>query len=187
MRIGFLTLLAGFVLVGGLQAANPVVIMETSEGTVTIELFEKQAPITVKNFLKYTEDKFYDGTIFHRVIDKFMIQGGGFKPNLSQKKTRAAIKNESTNGLSNEKYTLAMARTSVPDSATSQFYINVANNTFLDKKNARDSVGYCVFGKVIDGKDVVDKIAKVKTETKSGYQNVPSDTVTIKSVRLKKK
>lgn len=160
-----------------------MVVMETSLGTIKIELFEAQAPITVKNFLQYVDDKFYDGTIFHRVIDNFMVQGGGYEPGMKEKKTRPPIKNESANGLSNERGTIAMARTSDPDSATAQFYINVVDNKFLDKSNARDGVGYCVFGRVIEGMDVVDKIRKVETRTFGSFQNVPVRDVIIKSAR----
>jgi peptidyl-prolyl cis-trans isomerase B (cyclophilin B) len=174
-----LTLAAGLLGAGTARAANPVVVMETSKGTIKIELFEDKAPVTVKNFLGYVDDKFYDGTIFHRIIPTFMIQGGGFEPGLKQKKTKEAIKNESSNGLSNKLGTIAMARTSDPDSATAQFYINVVDNDFLDKAKAKDGVGYCVFGKVIEGMDVVDKIKDVKT----GARDVPVEDVTIKSVR----
>ncbi len=165
---------------------NPVVVMETSAGTIKIELFEKQAPITVANFLKYVDDKFYDGTIFHRVIPNFMIQGGGFEPGMKEKRTRAPIKNESANGLKNERGTLAMARTPRPDSASAQFFINLKYNDFLDRANARDKVGYAVFGKVIDGMDVVDKIAKVATGERAGHDDVPVQDITIKSVRRAK-
>lgn len=161
------------------NAANPVVAIETSMGTIKVELFEDKAPITVKNFLGYVDDKFYDGTIFHRVINNFMIQGGGFVPGMKEKKTKGTIKNESSNGLSNKRGTIAMARTPDPDSASSQFYINVKDNDFLDKANARDGVGYCVFGKVLEGADVVDKIKAV--ETRRG--DVPVQDVVIKSVR----
>ena len=126
---------------GTARAANPVVVMETSFGTVKIELFEEKAPITVKNFLQYVNDKHYDGLTFHRVISDFMIQGGGMEPGGKEKKTREPIKNEAANGLSNQRGTVAMARTNVADSATSQFYINVKDNTFLDKAKARDGVG----------------------------------------------
>ncbi len=168
-------------------AKNPIVVMETSLGTIKIELYEDKAPITVKNFLKYADDKFYDGTIYHRVIPTFMIQGGGFNPGMKKKETRATIKNESANGLSNKKGTIAMARTRVPDSASSQFFINVKDNTFLDKANAGDGVGYCVFGKVIAGMDIVDKIKAVRTGNAGVFQNVPKDDVVIKSVRREKK
>lgn len=167
--------------------SNPVVVMETSEGTIKIELFEKKAPITVKNFLQYVDDKFYDGVIFHRVIPNFMIQGGGMLPGLREKQTRPPIKNEAGNGLKNERGTIAMARTSDPDSASAQFFINLKYNNFLDRANAADNVGYAVFGRVTEGMDVVDKIAKVQTGNRGGHQNVPLQDVLIKSVqRLKK-
>ncbi len=169
-------------------SGNPVVAVETSMGTFKIELYQDKAPITVKNFLSYVEDKHYDGTIFHRVIDGFMVQGGGFDKEMSQKKTKAAIKNESGNGLKNEDGTVAMARTSDPDSATSQFFINTGNNnSFLNKTDSRDGVGYCVFGKVVEGMDVVNKIKGVKTGTKNGMKDVPVETVEIKSVKLVEK
>src|SRR6266436_3724154 len=159
-RVLFLAALSGVLAGCGAETAdkNPVVVMETSLGTIKIELDAAKAPITVKNFLSYVDDKFYDGTIFHRVISNFMIQGGGFEPGMRQKPTKGQIKNESSNGLKNARGTVAMARTNVPDSATSQFFINLKDNTFLNKEEAQDNVGYCVFGKVIDGQDVVDKI-----------------------------
>jgi len=169
---------------------NPVVVMDTSMGKIKVELYPDKAPITVKNFLDYVDDKFYDGTTFHRVIPNFMIQGGGFKPGLAEKDTKKAIKNESTNGLENQRGTIAMARTRVPDSATAQFFINVKYNDSLDRVRARDRVGYCVFGKVIDGMDVVDKIVDVPTTTvphpKTGdpMENVPAQDVMIKSIRV---
>jgi len=173
----------GMVAVNGARAANPVVLMETSMGNIKIELDEAKAPITVKNFLSYVKDKQYDGLIFHRVIDGFMIQGGGFEPGMKQKKTKDPIKNESSNGLSNSKYTIAMARTSDPDSATAQFYINVNDNSkALDGGNGKP--GYAVFGKVIEGTDVVDKIKAVKTGTKGGFRDVPLEDVVIKSVKV---
>ncbi len=159
---------------------GPVILMSTSLGDIKIELYDQDAPETVKNFLSYVNDKFYDGTIFHRVIAGFMIQGGGMTPDLQQKQTKPPIKNESSNGLKNETYTLAMARTSVPDSATSQFFINVKNNSFLDKASAQDGVGYAVFGKVVEGMDVVNKIEKVQT----GRSDVPNEPVVIKSVTV---
>ena len=187
----FLALAAGFLAAPALRAANPVVVMETSKGTIKIELFEDKAPVTVKNFLGYVDDKFYDDTIFHRVMGKentrnnedFMIQGGGMLPGLREKKTRDPIKNEAGNGLSNERGTLAMARTSVPDSATAQFFINVKDNNFLDRAQAQDGVGYCVFGRVVEGMDVVDTIKSVATTTRSGHQDVPTQDVVIKSAR----
>ncbi|HXG08448.1 MAG TPA: peptidylprolyl isomerase [Gemmataceae bacterium] len=179
----FLAMAGSLLSAGGAEAAdkNPVVIMETSMGTIKIELFADKAPITVKNFLDYVDAKFYDGTIFHRVIPDFMIQGGGFEPGLKEKKTRAPIKNESANGLSNTRGTIAMARTLEPDSATAQFFINVVDNQRLDGSAARP--GYAVFGKVIDGMDVVDKIKAVRTGIRGGHRDVPVEDVIIKSVR----
>jgi cyclophilin family peptidyl-prolyl cis-trans isomerase len=174
-----------------MREPNPVVVMETSMGTIKVELFQRQAPITVKNFLDYVDEKFYDGTIFHRVKSDFMIQGGGMVPGLKEKDTRQPIKNESTNGLSNERGTLAMARTGDPHSATAQFFINVKDNTFLDRAKAQDRVGYAVFGRVIEGLDVVDKIKQVETGTrvvvrygqKIPHDDVPVQDVIIQSVR----
>jgi peptidyl-prolyl cis-trans isomerase B (cyclophilin B) len=181
-------LVAAFMTGCGAEAAdkNPVVVIDTSKGTIKVELYQDKAPITVKNFLQYVDDKHYDGTIFHRVISDFMIQGGGFEPGLKEKKSNDPIKNESSNGLSNERGTIAMARTGEPDSATAQFYINVKDNPNLDKAKARDKVGYCVFGKVIEGMDIVDKIKEVKTHSAKGMDDVPVDDVTIKSVRVVK-
>ena len=159
------------------------VVMETSLGTIKIELDGDKAPGTVANFLGYVDEQFYDNTIFHRVIADFMIQGGGFEPGLKQKKTKASIANESSNGLTNKRGTLAMARTSEPNSATAQFFINVKDNNFLDKAQAQDGVGYCVFGRVTEGLDVVDKIKAVATGSVSGFQDVPRQDVVIKSVR----
>jgi peptidyl-prolyl cis-trans isomerase B (cyclophilin B) len=160
-----------------------VVVMDTSLGAVTIELDGDKAPITVANFLAYVDDKFYDGTIFHRIIPDFMVQGGGFAPGMRQKSTKANIKNESNNGLANKRGTLAMARTNNPDSATAQFFINVKDNDFLDRAKASDKVGYCVFAKVTSGMDVVDKIRSVKTATRGGFQDVPAQDVVINSIR----
>lgn len=168
----------------GAEEKNPVVLMETSVGNVRIELDQKNAPISVNNFLSYVDDKFYDGTIFHRVISNFMIQGGGFTPDMQQKPTKAQIKNEAGNGLKNKKGTLAMARTMVVDSATAQFFINVVDNDFLDHRDdSSQGYGYAVFGKVVEGMDVVDKMKSVKTGTKMGFGDVPMETVVIKSVR----
>jgi len=161
----------------------PVVIMDTSMGKIAIELYADKAPITVKNFLDYADAKHYDGTIFHRVIADFMIQGGGHEPGLKEKKTGKGIKNEAGNGLSNERGTIAMARTNDPDSATAQFFINVKDNPALDRARARDKVGYTVFGRVIDGMDVVDKIRQVETESRGGHDDVPVKDVIIRSVR----
>jgi cyclophilin family peptidyl-prolyl cis-trans isomerase len=167
-------------------AAHPVVTMETSHGAIEIELFEDKAPNTVANFLKYVDDKFYDGTIFHRVINGFMIQGGGFTQNMAEKSTRAPIKNEATNGLSNDVGTLAMARTNDPHSATAQFFINVGDNSSLNHTGQNPSGwGYAVFGKVTQGMHVVNRIKMVKTGNINGYSDVPMDAVIIKSARRK--
>ena len=159
------------------------VVMETSQGTLNIELDGDKAPATVENFLGYVDDGFYDNTVFHRVIEDFMVQGGGFEPGMKQKKTRVAIANESKNGLSNKRGTLAMARTSDPNSATAQFFINAKDNDFLDRSQARDGHGYCVFGKVTGGMDVLDKIRGVATTRKAGHDDVPAEDVVIVSVR----
>jgi peptidyl-prolyl cis-trans isomerase A (cyclophilin A) len=149
-----------------------------------IELDREKAPKSVENFLQYVKSGHYDGTIFHRVIDNFMIQGGGMKPDMSEKPTRAPIPLESRNGLSNVKGSVAMARTMVPDSATAQFYINVRDNAFLDAANSRDGHGYAVFGKVVSGLDVVDKIKAVPTASKGPHQNVPVSPVLIRKASL---
>ena len=168
----------------GAGEENPTVLMETSLGSITIELDQAKAPITVKNFLSYVDEKFYDGTIFHRVISNFMIQGGGFTPDMQQKRVKAPIKNEAGNGLKNMTGTLAMARTNVVDSATAQFFINVVDNDFLDHQNTTSQgFGYAVFGKVIQGMDVVEKIKAVKTGSKMGFSDVPAEAVVIKSVK----
>ncbi len=164
-------------------AGPPVVIMETSKGTIKIELNPERAPGTVKNFLAYVDSKFYDGTIYHRVMPGFMIQGGGFTPDMREKPNRAPIKNESGNSLANLRGTIAMARTGAPHSATSQFYINHKTNQALDRAHAQDGWGYCVFGKVIEGLDVVDAIAGVATGINKGHRNVPVEPVLIKSAR----
>ncbi len=161
----------------------PKVVIATSHGGMTIELYSDKAPETVKNFLQYVDDKFYDGTIFHRVIPRFMIQGGGFEPGMREKPTREPIENESANGLSNLRYTIAMARTSDPHSATAQFFINHITNRALDRDQARDGWGYCVFGKVIEGFETVETIAGVSTGNANGHANVPTSDVLIKSVR----
>ena len=159
---------------------NTIVKLQTSEGDITIELNADKAPITVDNFLKYVNEGFYDNTIFHRVIANFMIQGGGFTADMQQKQTHPTIKIEADNGLKNDRGTIAMARTPNPDSASSQFFINLKNNDFLNFKNKSvQGWGYCVFGKVISGMDVVDKIATVKTGSKQGHQDVPARTITI--------
>jgi len=162
---------------------NPSVVMKTSLGEITIELDQLQAPISVKNFLDYVDAKFYDGTIFHRVIPGFMIQGGGFTPNMQQKATKAPIKNEAGNGLKNLTGTIAMARTGIVDSATSQFFINVADNAQLNHRDESPAgFGYAVFGKVTAGMDVVKKIEAVKTTARPPHQNVPETPVVIESV-----
>jgi len=169
------------------EGKNPMVLMSTSMGDVKIELDAEKAPITVQNFLAYVNDKFYDGTVFHRVIPNFMIQGGGFDAAMQQKPTKAAIKNEAGNGLKNTTGTLAMARTNVVDSATAQFFINVKDNAFLDHKNETPAgFGYAVFGKVVTGMDVVRKIEQVQTATKGGHENVPVEPVVIKSITVVK-
>jgi cyclophilin family peptidyl-prolyl cis-trans isomerase len=183
------------------ETKNPVIVMDTSMGKIKIELFADKAPITVKNFLTYVDEKHYDDTTFHRVMPNFMIQGGGFKPGLAEaktekdvvaleKKTHEPIKNEASNGLHNEVGTIAMARTRDPNSATGQFFINVEDNTNkLDPSPQRDPNGYCVFGKVIDGMDVVNKIKKVETTEILGgaMADVPKKDVIIKSIRREEK
>jgi cyclophilin family peptidyl-prolyl cis-trans isomerase len=168
------------------KRSDRVVVVETSMGDIVIELYPDKAPKTVANFLGYVDDKFYDGLIVHRAIPEFMIQGGGFETGLKEKKGRDPIPCESDNGLSNARGTVAMARTVVADSATSQFFINLADNKFLDREKSHDKIGHCVFGKVVSGMDVVDTIAKVKTGPTGGHSNVPVEDVVIKSVRRKK-
>ena len=165
------------------DTATPRVVIETNHGRIVIELYADKAPISVKNFLQYVDDQYYDGTIFHRVIADFMIQGGGYVPNLIEKNTREPIKNESANGLSNERGTIATARTSVPDSATAQFFINTKDNKNLDRANSPDKVGYCVFGKVIEGMNVIDQIRLMKTGQRNGHGDVPVEDVVIRSMR----
>jgi peptidyl-prolyl cis-trans isomerase B (cyclophilin B) len=164
---------------------NPVVTMATNMGDIRVELDAANAPITTQNFLEYVNDGYYDGLIFHRVIQGFMIQGGGFDPQMKQKKTKAPIKNEATNGLKNKLGSIAMARTNVVDSATAQFFINVKDNDFLNHRNTSpDAFGYAVFGQVIEGLDVVQKIEKVKTGSRGGHQDVPVEAVTINSITI---
>lgn len=185
--LGAIALILGFLTQSvPAQGANPVVTLETSMGPIKIELYPEKAPVTVKNFIDYVEAKHYDGLIFHRVIPNFMIQGGGFEPGMKERKTKAPIVNESKNGLENKRGTIAMARTSEPNSASSQFFINVGDNAFLDKSRSRDGVGYCVFGKVIDGMDVVDKIKSVKTGRSGPHGDVPEEDVLIKSAKVSK-
>jgi len=169
---------AGLFTAAAAQAANPVVVLETSKGDIKIELFEDKSPITVKNFLQYVDDQHYDGLVFHRVIKDFMIQGGGYDATLKERKTRAPIKNESGNGVPNNRGYIAMARTNQLDSATSQFYINVKDNPALDRGK------YCAFGRVIDGMDVVDKIRDAETGAKGMFDSdVPKDDIVIKKAR----
>ncbi len=163
---------------------NPSVVMETSMGTVKMLLFQDKSPISVKNFLKYVDAKHYDGTVFHRVIPGFMIQGGGFEPGMREKSDKfPPIRNEAGNRVRNSRGTLAMARTPDPDSATAQFFINTADNLALDRDGAADRFGYAVFGKVVEGMEVVEKIEAVRTGTRAGHQNVPVENVTIQSIR----
>ena len=162
-----------------------MVKLHTNFGEITIELDAEKAPITVANFLSYVESGFFADTIFHRVIDGFMIQGGGFTSEMTQKNTNAPIKNEANNGLPNKKYTIAMARTPNPDSASSQFFINVADNDFLNfSAPTSQGCGYCVFGKVTEGTEVVDKIAKVRTGSRNGHQDVPTESVIIQRAEV---
>jgi peptidyl-prolyl cis-trans isomerase B (cyclophilin B) len=162
-----------------------VILFETTLGNITIELFETDAPETTANFKQYVEDGFYNGTIFHRVIDGFMIQGGGFEPGMIQKDTRDPISNEASNGLSNNRGTIAMARTMDPHSATAQFFINVADNDFLNfRSETPDGFGYCVFGRVFDGLDVVDAIKAVETTHRAGHSDVPRDDVIINQASI---
>ncbi len=164
------------------QHSNPSVVLETSRGTIEIELFAKEAPISVANFLAYSRSGFFNGTICHRVIPDYMIQCGGFTPELSRKPTRPAIRNEADNGLQNQRGTIAMARRPAANSATAQFFINVADNAFLDH-GARD-FGYAVFGRVVDGMDVVDEIASTETAVKKGHKFVPVVPVVVLAVQL---
>ncbi len=160
--------------------------MQTNHGTITIELDHEKAPETCKNFEQYAKDGFYNGTIFHRVIDGFMIQGGGMEPGMDEKETRGNIQNEANNGLSNERGTIAMARTPDPHSASSQFFINVKNNNFLNfRSETPDGWGYCVFGKVVNGMDVVDAIKSVATGSKGFHSDVPVEDVIIEKVTVK--
>lgn len=165
---------------------NPTVVIKTSMGKIEVKLDSEKAPISVRNFMRYVDEKHYDGTIFHRVIAGFMIQGGGFKPDMTEKPTHEPIKNEASNGLSNVKGSIAMARTGVVDSATAQFYINVADNTRLDHRSPDPAgYGYAVFGQVTEGMDVVEKIRLVSTTSKGQYDDVPATPVIIESVRRK--
>jgi cyclophilin family peptidyl-prolyl cis-trans isomerase len=179
--LGMLSLVWGTSWAAGQKGENPMVELTTNHGVVVVELFSAQAPITVENFLKYVDEGFFNGTVFHRVIPGFMVQGGGMTPDMNEKSTHPPIRNEANNGLKNDRGTLAMARTSEVNSATSQFFINVANNDFLNH-GGRD-FGYAVFGKVTQGMEVVDAIAKVPTGNRGFQQNVPVTPVTIESAR----
>lgn len=166
---------------------NPVVELHTSKGLIVLELDREKARVTTDNFVEYVESGFYDGTVFHRVIQNFMIQGGGMTPELKEKKTRPAIRNEADNGLLNKKYTVAMARTSDPHSASAQFFINTKDNTFLNHKApSGNDWGYCVFGKVIEGQDVVDAIETVTTRSVGFHDDVPEEPVTIEKAVVRK-
>ncbi|HQT94082.1 MAG: peptidyl-prolyl cis-trans isomerase A [Acidobacteria bacterium 21-70-11] len=180
----FMVLLVGVAMAAPVAAANPRVRFETSKGAFVIELEQAKAPITVGNFLEYVKSGYYDGTIFHRVIPGFMVQGGGFTADMQQKPAREPIVNESANGLANKRGTIAMARTADPNSASSQFFINLVDNGFLDKASARDGVGYCVFGKVVEGMPVLDAIAAVPTGNVGANQNVPLQPVVIKKASV---
>jgi peptidyl-prolyl cis-trans isomerase B (cyclophilin B) len=159
--------------------------LHTNHGVITIDLDSEKAPVTVQNFMDYVTSGHFDNTIFHRVINDFMIQGGGFESGMNQKKTRAPIQNEAANGLKNDAYTVAMARTSDVHSASAQFFINIADNGFLNyTSTTSEGFGYCVFGKVVEGKDVVDKIKKVETTNKSGHQNVPAEDVVLQKAEI---
>ena len=173
-----------FTAMSSADAANPVVVIETNKGIIEVELFQDKTPISAANFLKYVDSKFYDGLIFHRVIDGFMVQGGGMDAAMKEKKNNAPIKNEAaSSGVKNARGTLAMARTNVPDSATSQFFINLKDNDFLNP--SAGNAGYAAFGKVVAGMDVVDSIAKVKTATRGMHGDVPVESVNIVSVKRK--
>jgi peptidyl-prolyl cis-trans isomerase A (cyclophilin A) len=188
LRCCFAVLLLTFATLGvahgqTVAKANPRVLLATSQGDIVLELYPDKAPKTVENFLRYVSDKHYNGTLFHRVIDGFMIQGGGFGPDLAQKPTRAPIPLEASNGLKNDRGTVAMARTNAPDSATSQFFINVVDNANLNAP-LPDGHGYAVFGKVVQGMETVDKIRAVQTTTRNGMANMPATPVSVTSASL---
>ena len=185
-KIRFTLLFATLLFAVGAISARPLVELVTSKGNIRIELYSKRAPVSVKNFLRYARAKRYDGTIFHRVISNFMIQGGGFTPSMQKKPTYTPIKNEATNRIKNTKYTVAMARTGIVDSATNQFFINVKDNRFLNHKNtSAQGYGYAVFGKVVSGKAVVEKIKNVSTSVCARvYRDCPMTPVIIKKVKI---
>ena len=164
-----------------MKGTELMVRFETTHGGFTIELFERDAPLSVANFLQYVDDEYFDGTIFHRIVPGFVIQGGGLTADFSQKKTRAPVKNEAANGLLNERGTLSMARTDAPHSATSQFFVNLKDNEFLDYRPGQH--GYAVFGRVVDGMEVIDKIAAVRTGRRSGYTDAPMEDVKVHTAR----
>ncbi len=186
LKLAMATVVIGLSLSGVLQAQaqeNPMVEMITTAGAITLELYPDKAPATVANFLAYVDDGFFKDTVFHRVIPNFMIQGGGFDARFSRKPTREAIVNEAANGLRNDRGTLAMARTAVPNSATAQFFINTVNNNSLNFRDASDAgIGYCVFGRVTDGMDVVDAIQSAPTGMRAGMRDVPLEDIVIKDV-----
>ena len=185
LACGILIACAGIAGAAETAAKNPVVLMQTNLGMIKLELFAQEAPLSVKNFLDYTTSGFYDGTVFHRVIPNFMIQGGGFTADMTQKKANAPIKNEADNGLKNLRGTVAMARTMIIDSATAQFFINVKDNGFLNHSDkTMKGYGYAVFGKVIEGMEVVDKIATVRTGVLKRFPDVPLPPVVIESVKV---
>jgi peptidyl-prolyl cis-trans isomerase A (cyclophilin A) len=185
LACGTLLACAGIAGAAETAAKNPVVLMQTSMGTIKLELFAQKAPLSVKNFLDYVAGGFYDGTVYHRVIPNFMIQGGGFTADMNQKSTVTPVKNEADNGLKNLRGTIAMARTMVIDSATAQFFINVKDNGFLNHSDKTiKGYGYAVFGKVVEGMDVVDKIAAVRTGVRKGVPDVPLMPVVIESIKV---
>ena len=196
-KIGIFLLMINFLITGCqgekvtmklMNENNPVVKFATSKGDIYIELYEKEAPISAQNFLDYTTDGYYDGTIFHRVISGFVIQGGGFEPGMSQKTTKDPIKNEAANGLKNKRGTLSMARTNEVDSATSQFFVNVVDNDSLDHRGDNAYMyGYAVFGAVVEGMDVVDEIKAVETTTVGYFQDVPKEDVVVVKATVHKK
>ena len=189
LTLSYFLLLFIFVSCNSIQESKKIediklAILDTNKGKITIKLYADKAPETVKNFLYYAENGHYEGTIFHRVIKGFMIQGGGHLPDMSPINPITPVVNESNNNLSNKKGTVAMARTNDPHSATSQFFINLATNEFLDKKNAQDDFGYCVFGEVIEGMEVVESIGEVATKNKSGQSDVPVENVIINKIQV---
>jgi peptidyl-prolyl cis-trans isomerase A (cyclophilin A) len=185
LACGILLACAGIAGAAETSAKNPIVLMQTNLGAIKLELFAQKAPLSVKNFLDYAASGFYDGTVFHRVIPNFMIQGGGFTADMKQKKTNAPIKNEADNALKNLRGTVAMARTMIVDSATAQFFVNTIDNGFLDHTDkTTKGYGYAVFGRVVEGMDVVDKIARVRTGVRSNFSDVPLTPVVVESMKI---